>query len=188
MQKKEWLIVRRTRHNVVMGSIRGETNNENLKLGGNCHRYYRDNWSQDRKANMEIMPVGPSIYKRALCFLHNRGPLKGRVQEEGNRRVIRKCGTKTSFGAWSRDSSLFRFVFCCLSFVKICFILIMCICVGMWIWVHVPLECQRKPGASVTLELKLVAVVNHPIQHRYWNLLVGFLQDQYMFLTTVSSL
>lgn len=43
MWKKEWLIARRNRHKVVMGSIRGETNNENLKLGGNCHGDYRDN-------------------------------------------------------------------------------------------------------------------------------------------------
>lgn len=52
---------------------------------------------------MEI-PVELSVYKRYLCFLHNREALKGRAEEEGERSMAGKGEgegdkTKAGFGA-----------------------------------------------------------------------------------------
>lgn len=47
----------------------------------------RDNLYQEEEGKHGDYTVGLSIYKRALCFLPNRGALKSIGKEEGERRV-----------------------------------------------------------------------------------------------------
>lgn len=129
----------------------------------------RDNWYQEEGKHGDYT-VGLSIYKRALCFLPNRGAMKSIAKEEGERRVAGEgegIEKKTGFGAWGWDSILF--VPSSVAYLLKRYFIFNCMYVCGY--VNVSMSAYRLPEEARGLNstgLNLVA-----IQHRYLKPICG---------------